>query len=116
MSIGIMGSGQVAQVLAARLLELGRDVMISSRDTSQAKDRSDWGLIPSADGFVAGNDREARDWVHQELLARWLGWAHELDLGDIVAARATEMYLPLWLRLWGAAGTTALNIKVVAGM
>jgi len=110
----IIGSGQVAQVLAASLLELGHDVMISSRDTSQAKDHGDWQLILSADGFVAGNDREARDWVHQELLARWLGWAHVLDLGGIVAARATEMYLPLWLRLWGPAGAPALNIRVVA--
>ena len=38
-----------------------------------------------------------------------------LDLGDIAGARGMEMYLPLWLRLWGATGTGHLNIKVTAG-
>ena len=37
-----------------------------------------------------------------------------LDLGDITAARALEMYMPLWVRLFGAAQTPAFNIKVVA--
>ena len=53
MDIGIIGSGQVAQTLAAKLLELGHSVTISSRDTAQAKDRGDWGVIPSADDFAA---------------------------------------------------------------
>jgi hypothetical protein len=36
-----------------------------------------------------------------------------IDLGDITTARGTEMYLPLWLRLWGSLGTGIFNIKVV---
>lgn len=36
-----------------------------------------------------------------------------MDLGGIEAARGMEMYLPLWLRLYGAAGTAQLNVKVV---
>ena len=228
MDIGIIGSGQVAQTLAAKLLELGHSVTISSRDTAQSKER-DWGEVPSAEGFaaaqrelgreaaagsfadaaahgeliinatvgehslaaleaagaanlggkilvdvanpldfsggmpptllfcntdslgeriqaafpgarvvkalnttnaqvmvdphqlseptaifVAGNDQEAKDWVHHELLERWLGWEQVLNVGDISAARGLEMWLPLWLRLWGAVGTGAFNIRVVA--
>ena len=229
MHIGIIGSGQVAQTLAGKLLDLGHSVTISSRDTGQAKDLGQRGVIPSAedwaaaqraegasaaagsfaaaavagelivnatagaaslaalelagaehlagkilidlanpldfsrgmppsltvcntdslgeqiqaaypetrvvkalntvsvnvmidpvqlgaetDIFVAGNDAEAKAWVTTHVLKEWLGWPRVLDLGDITAARATEMYLPLWLRLWGAAGTGALNIRVVA--
>ena len=229
MEIGIIGSGQVAQTLAGKLLELGHTVMVSSRDTTQSKDRGDWGVIPSADDFtvqqrelgrdaaagsfaaaaglgevvinatagehslaaleaagadalagkilvdvanpldfskgmppsllycntdslgeriqaafpntrvvkslntmnaqvmvdpaqlseattvfVAGNDQAARDWVHHELLERWFGWEQVLDLGDITAARGLEMWMPLWLRIWGATGTGAYNLKIVA--
>ena len=43
------------------------------------------------------------------------GWSTHCirDLGDITAARATEGYLPLWLRIMGALGTADFNIKVV---
>ena len=71
-------------------------------------------LGAETDVFVAGNDTEAKAWVTEHVLREWLGWPRVFDLGDITAARATEMYMPLWLRLWGAAGTGALNIKVVA--
>ena len=59
--------------------------------------------------FVSGNDQEAKDWVHRELLERWFGWEQVLDLGDITAARGQEMWMPLWLRLMGAAGTRRLQ-------
>ena len=64
--------------------------------------------------FVSGNDQEAKDWVHRELLERWFGWEQVLDLGDITAARGQEMWMPLWLRLMGAAGTAAFNLRIVA--
>ena len=38
---------------------------------------------------------------------RWprdLGWTDILDLGDLTAARGLEMWMPLWLRLYGAIG------------
>ena len=41
------------------------------------------------------------------------GWRDVLDLGDLKAARAMEMYLPLWLRLMGAVGSPSFNVKVV---
>jgi predicted dinucleotide-binding enzyme len=61
--------------------------------------------------FVAGNDPDARATV--AALAADLGWRDVLDLGDLTAARAMEMYLPLWLRLFRSVGTLMLNIKVV---
>ena len=64
--------------------------------------------------FVSGNDQEAKDWVQHELLEDWFGWEQVLDLGDITAARAQEMWLPLWLRLMGTTGTAAFNLRIVA--
>lgn len=62
--------------------------------------------------FASGNDAAAKAQV-VEWLADWFGWQHVIDLGDITTARGTEMYLPLWLRLWGALGTGVFNIQVV---
>lgn len=36
-----------------------------------------------------------------------------IDLGDITTSRGPEMYLPLWLELYGALGTGSFNINVV---
>jgi len=228
MKIGIIGSGQVAQTIGAKLLELGHEVMISSRNLDAEKDRGAWGKIPSVnqwkkeqetkerkayggsfaeaakfgevlfnctlgvasvealtaagkenlggkilvdianpldfskgmpptlafcnteslgeriqqafpevkvvktlntvnanvqvnpslvredhDIFVAGNDKEAKTWVTETLLKQWFGWKRVIDLGDITSARATEMYLPLWLRLWSVLQTPNFNIRVV---
>lgn len=64
------------------------------------------------DVFVCGNDESAKTTV-RELLESF-GWPadHILDLGDITAARGTEAYLLLWIRLWGALGTGHFNVKV----
>jgi predicted dinucleotide-binding enzyme len=62
--------------------------------------------------FVSGNDAAAKAQV-VDLLATWFGWKHVIDLGDITTARGMEMYLPIWLRLWGAVGTGLFNIKVI---
>jgi 8-hydroxy-5-deazaflavin:NADPH oxidoreductase len=63
--------------------------------------------------FVCGNHDDAKKQVSEVLCA--FGWKSEeiIDLGDITCARGTEMYLSLWLRLSGALGTGAFNIKVV---
>lgn len=60
--------------------------------------------------FMSGNDADAKAKVADIL--RSFGWVHILDLGDITSARGTEMYLPIWLRMWGALGTGMFNIKV----
>lgn len=65
--------------------------------------------------FVAGDDDAAKAEVGE--LLQSFGWpaASILDLGDITAARGMEMYLALWLRLWGATGTPVLNVEVRTG-
>lgn len=61
--------------------------------------------------FVSGDHADAKAQVVE--LLRSLGWSDIVDLGDITTARGTEMYLPLWARLWGALGTPMFTIKVV---
>jgi predicted dinucleotide-binding enzyme len=229
MKIGIIGSGDVAQTLGTKLVQVGHSVTISSRDTTKAKDRGAMGMVPPADDwaatqrraggeaaaagfaaaaasgkfvinatagtvslaalraagaenlagkilvdlsnpldfsngppptlsvcntdsvgeqlqaafpetrvvktlntvtaavmvdpgrlgqqtdlFVAGDDAGAKEWVTTHLLRESLGWERVLDLGDITASRAMEMYLPLWLRLMGSLGTAVLNVRVLA--
>lgn len=61
--------------------------------------------------FVAGDDSGAKATV-VSLLSE-LGHRDILDLGDISAARGTEMLLPLWLRLFGTLGTPAFQFAVI---
>jgi hypothetical protein len=63
--------------------------------------------------FICGNDEAAKDEVSG--LLQTFGWVKEriTDLGDITEARGQEMYLPLWLRLYGALGTSEFNIGIV---
>ncbi len=63
--------------------------------------------------FVCGDDAEAKRQVI-ELLGEF-GWPADrvFDLGDVSAARGTEMFLPLWLRLMGNQGTGHFNIAVL---
>ncbi len=61
--------------------------------------------------FLSGNDAQAKEQVVDILKS--FGWIHILDLGDLTTARGTEMYLPFWLRLWGALGTGMFNVKVM---
>jgi len=70
-------------------------------------------LVPGRHNvFVCGDDAGAKHLVTE--LLRSFGWPTDavIDLGGIAAARATEMYLPLWLQLMGATGTPRINILV----
>ncbi|MGW1996541.1 hypothetical protein [Embleya sp. NPDC001921] len=42
------------------------------------------------------------------------GWtpAQIIDLGDLSSARATELLMPLWLRLYGVLGPVDFNISI----
>jgi predicted dinucleotide-binding enzyme len=64
--------------------------------------------------FIAGNDADAKNSVKEILHA--FGWipANVIDLGDITKARGVEMYLPLWLSIYGATNNGAFNIKIVS--
>jgi predicted dinucleotide-binding enzyme len=61
--------------------------------------------------FVAGDDPEAKT-VVSGLLGE-LGWRDVIDLGDLSGARGMEMFLPLWLRLFGTLGTATFGMRVV---
>lgn len=70
------------------------------------------GRVPGAhDAFLCGNDGGARQKV-RDLLVEGFGWKIVHDLGDLTAARALEMYLPLWLRLYGALGSPDFNLHL----
>lgn len=64
--------------------------------------------------FLCSNYEDAKEEVRKILLS--FGWKVEniIDLGDLTAARGTEMYLPLWLRIYGAKKAGVFNIKVVS--
>jgi predicted dinucleotide-binding enzyme len=72
------------------------------------------GLV--ADGehhlFICGNDAQAKAQV-SAWLRDWFGWRNVMDLGDITAARGTEMLMPFWLRAWGALGSPLFNYRIV---
>jgi 8-hydroxy-5-deazaflavin:NADPH oxidoreductase len=64
--------------------------------------------------FVSGNDADAKQKVKEILTS--FGWmaTNILDLGDITTARGVEMWLPIWLRIYGATNNGAFNIKIVS--
>jgi len=64
--------------------------------------------------FVCGNDEASKAKVIRHIV-EWFGWKTEniIDLGDISAARATEMWMPIWLRLYGKLGTAMFNLRLI---
>jgi len=89
---------------AARLVKMfntmANEVMVNPR-----------GLGDDSTVFIAGNDAAARQTA--AALAADLGWTDVFDLGDLTAARGLEMYLPLWVRIYGQLGRAEFNIKLV---
>ncbi len=88
--------------------------VVKALNTMNAEVMVDPGLVPGSHNvFMCGEDPEAKSEVAELLEA--FGWPSEdiMDLGGISAARGTEMYLALWLRLWGVAGTGRLNVRLV---
>jgi 8-hydroxy-5-deazaflavin:NADPH oxidoreductase len=91
-----------------------RSKVVKALNTVNCNVMVDPSVVPGEhDAFVCGNDEGAKNEV-RELLGSF-GWPAEriYDLGDITAARGTEMYLPLWLRLIGVTGDPNFNIRVV---
>jgi predicted dinucleotide-binding enzyme len=64
------------------------------------------------DVFVSGNDAQAKARV-TDLLKNEFGWKSVIDLGDITTARGVEMYLPLWIHLFGSLQNPIFNVKIV---
>ena len=87
--------------------------VVKTLNTVNAAVMVDPGLVPGEHNvFICGNDDGAKASVSQLLAA--FGWpaGNVIDIGDISGARATEMYLALWLRLLQKAGTAQLNVEV----
>ena len=74
------------------------------------------GLLNEGDHnvFVSGNDASAKEEVKE--IIKSFGWLDKniIDLGDITSARATEMYLAMWVRILGVINTGTFNIKIVS--
>jgi len=99
----IQAAFPAARVVKA-LNTMSASVMVSPR-----------GLPEPHSTFLAGDDADAKATV-RAMLGEF-GWADTeiLDLGDLSAARALELYLPLWLRIMGSVGDASFNIHVVHG-
>lgn len=88
--------------------------VVKTLNTMNCEVMVDPGKVPGEhDVFVCGEDPDAKRQVGE--LLESFGWPAERirDLGGITSARGTEMYVALWLRLWGALGTGYFNIAVV---
>ena len=86
--------------------------VVKTLNTVTAMVMVDPALIPGVHTmFVSGNDSAAKAEVIN-LLKSGFGWKEVIDLGDIVGARAQEMFLPLWLRLYMTLQTPNVNIRV----
>jgi len=68
-------------------------------------------VLGDHDLFICGNDAGAKATV-LKLLKEGFGWKTVHDLGDITAARGTEMILPIWLRLMGVMGGPNFNFHI----
>ena len=64
------------------------------------------------DMFICGNENSAKETV-KDILKNWFGWKSIIDLGDITNARATEMLLPIWIRLYGLYQSPNFNFRIV---
>ena len=90
--------------------------VVKSLNTMNANVMVDPSLVPGDHVvFVCGDDDGAKAQVRE--LLEGFGWPGEriLDLGGISAARGTELYVTLWLELWGVAGGPQFNIAVLRG-
>ena len=87
--------------------------VVKALNTTNASVMTDPATVGDANHtlFVCGNDADAKAKVAE--LVRGFGWQDVLDVGDVTAARATEMLLPIWLRLFGVFKTPLFNFKVV---
>jgi hypothetical protein len=86
--------------------------VVKTLNTVSANVMVDPSIVPGVHTmFVSGNDAKAKAEVITILKAGF-GWKEVIDLGDISCARGQEMYLALWLRLYGKLQTTNLNVYV----
>ena len=85
--------------------------VVKALNTMNCKVMVDPSLVSGEhDVFVCGNDSQAKGAVVEILKS--FGWRSIIDLGDITAARGTEMVLPIWLRLWSLHQNQNFNFRI----
>jgi len=87
--------------------------VVKALNTMNCKVMVNPSLIPGDHNlFVAGNDAQAKAQVRD--LLESFGWKEGaiIDLGDITASRGTEMFFPLWLRLYGLFPNQNFNLRI----
>ena len=88
-------------------------LVVKALNTMNCSVMVDPGRVPGEHvAFVCGENKGAKERI-AGLLAEF-GWpaGRIVDLGGIAAARGTEMYLPLWLALYGKLGTGEFNVAI----
>jgi predicted dinucleotide-binding enzyme len=86
--------------------------VVKTLNTVTAAVMVDPSIIPGVHTmFVSGNDAGAKAEI-TNILKTGFGWKEVMDLGDISCARAQEMLLPLWLRLYMKLQTPNVNVHV----
>jgi len=85
--------------------------VVKAFNTMNCKVMVEPSIVPGEhDVFVCGNDVQAKAKVVE--IIRSFGWKSIIDLGDITAARGTEMILPIWLRLFGLYQNRPFNFRI----
>jgi 8-hydroxy-5-deazaflavin:NADPH oxidoreductase len=86
--------------------------VVKTLNTMTAAVMVDPSLVTDGDHsvFLSGDNATAKEAVAD--LLRSFGWRDIIDLGDLSTARATEMLLPIWLRLWMKLGNTPFQFKI----
>ncbi|MFF4536481.1 NADPH-dependent F420 reductase [Streptomyces aureus] len=93
--------------------EFPRAKVVKSLNTVNCEVMVDPSRVPGEHQiFVSGDDEGAKEQV-TALLGEF-GWPSDrvFDLGGIRTARATEMYLPLWVNLMQGLGHADFNVEV----
>lgn len=114
-------NGMPPKLLVANTDSLGEQVqrafpgarVVKTLNTMYVRIMVDPSRIPGRHNiFLAGNDADAKGIVKS--LLSGFGWGDEvmIDLGGIEAARATEMYMPLYFSLVGVLGDFDFNIAI----
>ncbi len=127
MKFGVFGTGEVGEMIGQRLIGLGHEVLLGSRSANNEKaaawvklvgEKGSQGTFDAAAKFgevvfLSGNDATAKDLVRDVL--KQFGWQHDemMDLGDITTARGPEMFLALWVRMFGVTKNGNFNVKVM---
>lgn len=86
--------------------------VVKTLNTVTAAVMVDPSIIPGVHTmFVSGNDPKVKAEVIN-ILKTGFGWKEVMDLGDITGARAQEMHLALWVRLYTKLQTPNVNVHV----